>query len=87
MNRMPMVTIRYWAAAREAAGLAEEQVEAANLEEALAAARELHGARLSRVLDICAFLVDEKPAGSRDPRTVLLSEGSTIEALPPFAGG
>jgi sulfur-carrier protein len=36
---MSMVTLRYWAAAKEAAGIAEETVDAGTLAEALAAAR------------------------------------------------
>jgi sulfur-carrier protein len=36
---MAIVTLRYWAAAKEAAGIAEETVSAATLAEALAAAR------------------------------------------------
>jgi molybdopterin converting factor small subunit len=40
--------IRYWAAAREAAGTAEEPYVAGTLAQALAAARERHGSRLWR---------------------------------------
>ena len=36
---MPMVTVRYWAAAKHADGVAEETFEAATLAEALAAAQ------------------------------------------------
>ena len=36
---MAIVTLRYWAAAKEAAGIAEEAVSAGTLAEALAAAR------------------------------------------------
>ena len=36
---MAIVTLRYWAAAKEAAGIAEETVSAGTLAEALAAAR------------------------------------------------
>ena len=80
-------TIRYWAAARDAAGVAEEPYDAPNLDAALAAARLRHGARFGRVLDRCSFVVDEAPVGQRAPDTVTLSDGGTIEVLPPFAGG
>ncbi|MBU7598175.1 MoaD/ThiS family protein [Streptomyces sp. P38-E01] len=82
-------TIRYWAAARAAAGVAEETYEAATLAEALADARERHAERpdFARVLVRCSYLVDERPAGARDPETVRLSDGGTVEVLPPFAGG
>ena len=36
---MAIVTLRYWAAAKEAAGTAEETISAGTLAEALAAAR------------------------------------------------
>ena len=41
---MAMVTLRYWAAAKEAAGIAEEAVSAGTLAEALAAASGAAGA-------------------------------------------
>ena len=80
-------TIRYWAAAREAAGCAEEQFDAADLAGALAAAAARHGERLTTVLSRCSFLVDSDPVGTRDHSTVALAEGSVVEVLPPFAGG
>lgn len=83
-------TLRFWAAAREAAGTAEESYEAVTLAEALADAVACHGGgdgQLARVLARCAFVVDGTPASRRDPTTVELSDGGTIEVLPPFAGG
>jgi molybdopterin converting factor small subunit len=83
-------TLRYWAAAREAAGTPEEPYAEATLADALAAAVERHGGpegRLARVLARCAFVVDGDPASRRDPASVALREGGTIEVLPPFAGG
>ena len=66
------VTVRYWAAAREAAGAAEERYDGvATLGDLLAAvtARRAGGpglGRLARVLSVCSFLVDEVP---REPVT------------------
>jgi sulfur-carrier protein len=83
-------TLRYWAAAREAAGAAEEPYAAATLAQALEAAIARHGGAdgpFARVLQRCAFVVDTEPVSRRDPTTVRLSEGGTIEVLPPFAGG
>lgn len=79
--------IRYWAAAKDAAGCAEEPYDADSLEQALATVRRRHDDRLAAVLDRCSFLVDEAPVGGRDHSTVELSDGGTIEVLPPFAGG
>lgn len=80
-------TIRYWAAARAAAGIESEPFAAATLAEALDAAAARHGPELARVLGVCSFLIDEDPVGKRDHATVALPEGAVIEALPPFAGG
>lgn len=84
---MPRGTIRFWAAAHAAAGVAEEPYDATTLAEALAAARAAHGPDLSRVLDRCSFIVDEAPVGGRPHDTVLLTDGGSVEVLPPFAGG
>ena len=82
-----MTTLRYWAAARAAAGVAEEEVDAASLGAALSTAAERHGERLAAVLSVCSFLVDGDPAGRRDPATVPLRPGSVVDVLPPYAGG
>ncbi|MER8221216.1 MoaD/ThiS family protein [Streptomyces sp. NPDC094143] len=84
---MPEVTVRYWAAAKAAAGVAEEAYEAATLAEALDAVRERHAGELERVLRRCSFLVDGDPVGTRAHETVRLADGGTVEVLPPFAGG
>ncbi|MFJ2739394.1 MoaD/ThiS family protein [Streptomyces sp. NPDC087440] len=80
-------TIRFWAAAKAAAGTAEEPYAAATLAEALDAVRERHPGELTRVLQRCSFLIDGDPVGTRDHGTVRLAEGGTVEVLPPFAGG
>ncbi|WP_320785026.1 MoaD/ThiS family protein [Streptomyces sp. CRN 30] len=84
---MAKVTVRYWAAAKAAAGTAEEPYEAATLAEALDAVRARHSAELARVLLRCSFLVDGDPVGTRAHETVRLGDGGTVEVLPPFAGG
>ena len=80
-------TIRYWAAARAAAGVADEPYEANTLAEVLDAVVTVHGEELARVIKGCSFLVDEQPVGKRPHSDVTLSEGGSIEVLPPFAGG
>ncbi|MBV9487551.1 MAG: MoaD/ThiS family protein [Frankiaceae bacterium] len=79
--------IRYWAAARDAAGVVEEPYDAATLADALDFARATHDTAFTTVLARCSFLVDDAPVGGRDHSTVELSDGNTIEVLPPFAGG
>ncbi|GAA4681972.1 hypothetical protein GCM10023324_40280 [Streptomyces youssoufiensis] len=85
----PTGTIRYWAAAKAAAGTAEEPYAAHTLADALAAARDRHRAEpeFARVLLRCSFLIDGDPVGTRDHHAVQLADGGTVEVLPPFAGG
>lgn len=84
---MAKVTVRYWAAAKAAAGVAEEAYDAATLADALTAVRERHPGELAVVLRRCSFLVDGDPVGTREHETVRLADGGTVEVLPPFAGG
>ncbi len=84
---MPTGTIRYWAAARDAAGCAEESWTGATLAEALDAARAARGDRFASVLALSSYLVDAEPVGTRAHETVLLTDGAVVEVLPPFAGG
>lgn len=85
---MATVTLRYWAAARDAAGVAEQVVAADTLAAALAqAGDEAVRGRLAGVLGRSSFLIDGDPVGRRAADTVELSEGAVIEVLPPFSGG
>lgn len=89
------ITLRYWASARSAAGLAEEQIEvdgAVTLADLIVGAVARHGgsadaSRLAQVLGCCSVLVGDRPAGAVDPATVSVPPGETVEFLPPFAGG
>jgi molybdopterin synthase sulfur carrier subunit len=85
---MAKVTIQYWAAARDAAGVATEVVDAETLPEALdvIVARRADG-RLRSVLPTCSFLVDGMPAARDAAPAVALADGARVEVLPQFAGG
>jgi sulfur-carrier protein len=80
------VTVRYFAAARAAAGADSEAMSLrpgttmAELVKTLAA----RGERLANVLNRCSYLRNEVTV--RD-ETVALCSGDTIDVLPPFAGG
>lgn len=80
------VTVRYFAAARAAAGAESETVilrpgtTVADLAERLADP----GSRLATVLSRCSYLRDG--IAVRD-EAVELHSGDTIDVLPPFAGG
>ncbi|HUL26114.1 MAG TPA: MoaD/ThiS family protein [Streptosporangiaceae bacterium] len=86
---MAMVTVRYWAAAKQAAGVAEETLHAGTLADVLAAvlARRPGETALAGVLARSSFLIDGEQAGTRPPAGVALHEGAVVEVLPPFAGG
>jgi sulfur-carrier protein len=88
-KRPARVTVRYWAAARAAAGRAEDRVDAATVAEALDRARQTHvdNPRFASVLAVSSLLVGDQPLGSRDPDAVPVRDGDVIEVLPPFAGG
>ena len=83
----PKTVVRYFAAVKAAAGVAQDQVQAATLEQALAAVRLLHDARFTDVLSRCSFIIDGDPVGTRDHATVSLAQASLVDCLPPFAGG
>jgi molybdopterin converting factor small subunit len=81
------VRVRYFAAARAAAGIAEETVTLpgrGTVADVLRAVSDAHGAALGKVLDRCSYLLDEVAVhGTGAP----LTDGATLDVLPPFAGG
>jgi sulfur-carrier protein len=86
---MSKVTVRYWAAAKDAAGVAEEIVDARTLAGVIVAALDRHeqDPRLRAVLARSSFLVDGLAVAGRDAADVVLPDAAVIEVLPPFAGG
>jgi molybdopterin synthase sulfur carrier subunit len=81
------ITVRYWAAARSAAGCESDTFDAETLADVIAAAGALHPGGLVMLLDICSYLIDGRPAKRAEAGRTVLSPGATIEVLPPFAGG
>jgi sulfur-carrier protein len=79
-----MTTVRFFAAAAEAAGRDAEDVVATTLGELRAELVDRHGADLERVLARCSFLVGGVRA---DDPTTPVPDGVTVDVLPPFAGG
>ncbi|MBO0821454.1 MAG: MoaD/ThiS family protein [Nocardiopsaceae bacterium] len=86
---MGKVTIRYWAAAKDAAGLPEESVAAGTLAEALdtVVASRAPETRLRDVLKRSSILLDGTRVSPVGAAETTLSDGAVIEVLPPFAGG
>ena len=91
MNETEIIRVRYWAAAKAAAGTAEDELRVTaptTLAEVRRQAIALHpGTRLADVLGACSVLVGEDPVGTRSPDDVLVEPGDSVEFLPPFAGG
>ena len=81
-----LVTVRYFAAARAAAGTESEtlRLEAGTTVGALSQQLAARSQELARVLARCSFLCDG--IAVRD-EALNLFDGQTIDVLPPFAGG
>lgn len=83
---MPTLTVRYFAAAKAAAGCSQEQLALtgpATLGTVTRTLAERHGADLARVLALSSFLLDGAPSDPDDA----VADGVTLDVLPPFAGG
>lgn len=80
-----MLTVRYFAGARAAAGVAQDEVPAGcTLDQLTATLVARRGERLGRVLGAASFLVDGVAWRERDRP---LPDAATVDVLPPFAGG
>lgn len=90
-NETELIRVRYWAAAKAAAGVAQDELPVTGplpLAEVVRLVLARHpGTRLAEVVSACSVLVDDRPVGSADPATLLVAPGSSVELLPPFAGG
>lgn len=91
MNEMQVIRVHYWAAARSAAGTAEDVLDVpgpitlAELKDEVV--RRHAGSRLGEVIQVCSVLLGDQPVATRDAAEVQVPPGSTVEFLPPFAGG
>ena len=86
------VTVRYFAAARSAAGVTQEQLatraadggDRCTVADVVQLAIDLHGPSLAQVMARCSFLLDEIAVHGRD---TAVRDGQVLDVLPPFAGG
>ncbi len=78
-----VVTVRYWAGARAAAGVDDETVPAAPTVALLVAHLARARPQLGPVLAVASVLVDGRAGSGDDP----VPAGAVVEVLPPFAGG
>lgn len=84
MQNVYVVTVRYWAGARAAAGRAEDAVDAGTVGELLALVGTRHD--IERVLAVCSLLVDGTAIRPEDVDRPLPAD-AVVDLLPPFAGG
>lgn len=77
------LTVRFWAAAQEAAGVHTETYGGSSVREIVADASVRHP-DLVAVLPRCSLLLDGVRVGDLDMAVV---GGQVLEVLPPFAGG
>lgn len=79
------VQVRFFAAARSAAGTAQTEVEPGTLASLLAELTD-RTPDLQEVLPRCSFLINGI-AVHGDMNEVVVEAGSEVDVLPPFAGG
>ena len=82
-----MITIRYFAGAKAAAGVASEHIpldHGATVADVLTVLSHRHGERLTRILSASSLLLNEVAV---QDHTRPLPPTATLDILPPFAGG
>jgi molybdopterin converting factor small subunit len=81
-----VITVRYFAGARAAAGRSTESLATTHvsLDDLTSLLAQRHGERLAVVLKAASFLVDGLVCHDRQ---TALPDGVTVDVLPPFAGG
>lgn len=81
---MTEVLVRYFAAARQAVGLSEENLDGSAGLAGILADVSSRSDRIAAIFSRCAFLVNGRHA---EPTADPLPLGATVDVLPPFAGG
>jgi len=79
-----VITVRHFAAAAEAAGTDREELPATTVGELRAMLLASHGPQMDRVLGQASLLAGGRQVADDD---IVLSDGTTVDVLPPFAGG
>jgi sulfur-carrier protein len=86
-NPMVPVSLHYWAAAKAAAGVAEEEIKARSVAEALRLACDQRSdPRFDKVIAASSVLIEGLTAHQEDLERPLTAP-VRVEVLPPFAGG
>ena len=86
MIETQVISVRYWASARSAAGVDGETIATdapITLTEVLTRLAHAHpGGRLLQVLDACSVLLGDRPVSTEDPDDVLVAPGR-VPGVPP----
>ena len=86
-NAVVSVSIHFWAGAKAAAGVSEEEIDARSVAEALRFASEKRSnPHFDRVIKASSVLINGLTAHPADLERPL-TESVRVEILPPFAGG
>lgn len=80
-----MVTVRLFAAAREAAGTSSVALPAGTIAQLATALAERFGPTLERVLGVSSIMVAGERLAPESHREI--PPGTVVDVLPPFAGG
>lgn len=78
-----MARLRLFAAARDAAGRAADEIDGATVSEVLQGATDRYGERFAAVLTTCRIWVNGEPASADRP----VGPGDEVAVLPPVSGG
>jgi sulfur-carrier protein len=78
-----VVTVRLFAAAREAAGTGRDELPGATVADVVTAARDRYGAEFGDVLRTCRVWRNGEPAAGDEP----VADGDEVAVLPPVSGG
>ena len=78
-----MPTLRLFAAARDAAGTARDDVPGTTVAEVLAGARSRYGPAFAEVLEHCQVWCNGEPCDPADQ----VGDGDEVAVLPPVSGG
>lgn len=81
---MPEISVRFFAAAREAFGTRESRLEAGSVDELMRVLTAGADPQAATVLARSSFLVNSVAATDH---SAALTDGDTVDVLPPFAGG
>ncbi len=83
---MTTVSLRYFAAVREAAGVEKEERKASSVAAALEEACAEYGAEFARLISISSLLLNGAALPTETAKAQLDADAK-VDVLPPFAGG